>query len=222
MAPRPVLKTNVMARIQEESAAADGPVVTEQEQAPIPMYAGHEREGSPYKWMFAASVVLFLISGILSFYFYNKWQQTEDRLQLALASEQQYAQNLQTVNLQIQQQEQVLSILQDPDTRYVQLQGVEGHPEAAMQVFWHPQQQKVYVGALNLPAPPQGKQYQLWALDNGQPVDAGMIALDDTNFRLQQMKEIGTAQAFAVTLEPEGGSENPTLEQLIVMGEVQS
>jgi hypothetical protein len=30
----------------------------------------------------------------------------------------------------------------------------------------------------------------------------------------------GQTAAFAITLEPEGGSENPTLEQLYVLGQV--
>lgn len=90
-----------------------------------------------------------------------------------------------------------------------------------MMVYWNPDQQKVYVDAGQLPAPPAGKQYQLWALAGGQPVDAGMLQVNRQP-GLQQMKPVGAAQAFAVTLEPEGGSASPTLEQLYVMGEVQS
>jgi anti-sigma-K factor RskA len=170
--------------------------------------------------MFAASVALFLISGFLSFLFYNKWQQAEERLQLAVASEQRLAQNLNTVSLKSAQQQEALAILRDADFKSVRLQGVEAHPEVNVLVYWNPKRQQVYVDRINLPAPPAGKQYQLWALDKGKPVDAGMIALNGQTDVLQQMKAIGSAQAFAITLEPAGGSENPTLEQLMVMGEV--
>ncbi len=75
------------------------------------------------------------------------------------------------------------------------------------------------VAVENLPTPPTDKQYQLWALVDGKPVDAGMITdLED----LQAMKEMPEAQAFAITLEPKGGSVNPTLEQLYVIGNVKA
>jgi anti-sigma-K factor RskA len=34
------------------------------------------------------------------------------------------------------------------------------------------------------------------------------------------MKDIGQAQAFAITLEPAGGSASPTLNQMYVMGNI--
>jgi anti-sigma-K factor RskA len=34
------------------------------------------------------------------------------------------------------------------------------------------------------------------------------------------MKSIGKAQAFAVTLEPKGGSVNPTMDKMMVMGAI--
>ncbi|WP_350340234.1 anti-sigma factor [Paraflavitalea speifideaquila] len=49
------------------------------------------------------------------------------------------------------------------------------------------------------PAPaPAGRQYQLWALVDGKPVDAGML---DNCDGLCQLKNIQQAQAFAITLE---------------------
>jgi hypothetical protein len=35
-----------------------------------------------------------------------------------------------------------------------------------------------------------------------------------------QMKNIAGAQAFAITLEPKGGSQNPTMEKMYVMGKI--
>jgi anti-sigma-K factor RskA len=34
------------------------------------------------------------------------------------------------------------------------------------------------------------------------------------------MKSIGVAQTFAITLEPRGGSVSPTLEKLMVIGNI--
>ena len=40
----------------------------------------------------------------------------------------------------------------------------------------------------------------------------------DSAATVKEMKSIGAADAFAVTLEPTGGSVNPTLTEMVVMG----
>lgn len=217
--PRPALKNRVMDQIQAQTANT-----AEEEQPVRPLYPVNEREGSPYKWMFAASIALFLLSGFMSIRFYQNWQSAEARLQQALASEQTLARNYQTASYRLDQQEQILQVMRNPAYRTVRMQGVEAHPEANVLVYWNAQEQKVFVDAVQLPTPPAGKQYQLWALLDGKPIDAGLISMENGNATapMQPMKNIAAAQAFAVTLEPAGGSVNPTLEQLYVMGEVSS
>ena len=65
----------------------------------------------------------------------------------------------------------------------------------------------------------QENQYQLWAIIDGKPVDAGVF---DNNFKgLLKMKDVGTGAAtFAVTIEPRGGRQTPTLETMQVAGNV--
>ncbi|MBC5994448.1 anti-sigma factor [Pontibacter cellulosilyticus] len=219
--PKPEVKDNIMQRI-EAGAAPENQTLPGTE-APIhPLYTERTKEPSAYKWMFAASIVLFILSGLVSLYFYNKWQQAEDRLATVVASEQLLAQNFRNTSLQLQKQEETLSILRNPEFRPVVLQGVEAYPNASLMVYWNPREQKVYVDRVALPSPPAGKQYQLWALENGNPVNAGMIDFTNGEPSLQQMKNIGAAQAFAVTLEPEGGSTTPTLEELTVMGKIEA
>lgn len=67
----------------------------------------------------------------------------------------------------------------------------------------------VYLLINNMPQPPSQKQYQLWALLNGQPIDLGMIEVKEKTL-LYRMKNVQNAQAFAITVEPKGGSEKPT------------
>ena len=65
----------------------------------------------------------------------------------------------------------------------------------------------------------QENQYQLWAIIDGKPVDAGVF--DTSLAGLLKMKEIGNgAAAFAVTIEPRGGKASPTLETMQVVGNV--
>jgi len=78
---------------------------------------------------------------------------------------------------------------------------------------------RVYLDVQQLPSLPAGKQYQLWALDKGKPVDAGVLAANTAaGDSIQQMKNIASAQAFAMTVEPTGGSAGPTLATMTVIG----
>ena len=60
--------------------------------------------------------------------------------------------------------------------------------------------------------PPIGKDYQLWAIRGGQPVNLGVVRADASGFAVIPLEGVGdpkTTQAFAVSLEPKGGSPNP-------------
>nr|WP_246597223.1 anti-sigma factor [Pontibacter aydingkolensis] len=220
--PRPSLKNRILSQIESETPT-EQTFTSEKGNNVVPFSAPHTEEASPYKWMFAASIVLFLISGMLSYNFYTKWQQAEERLAAVSASEQLMAQNVQNTSLRTQQLQEAISILRDPSYQPVTLEGVAAHPGANMIVYWNSQKQEVYIDEIKLPVAPAGMQYQLWALDDGNPVDAGMIPLEaEKTAGLLKMKPIKSAQAFAVTLEPAGGSVNPTLEQLMVMGKVKA
>ncbi|MBD0333604.1 MAG: anti-sigma factor [Chitinophagaceae bacterium] len=120
-----------------------------------------------------------------------------------------------------QQQEQnqayaeMLAMLSS-DYKKINLTAVHGKPAASVQVFWSPKSKDVFIANISLPPPPSGRQYQLWAIVDGQPVDAGM--LKDIHQPAQKMKSFAKADAFAITLEKKGGSATPTLEAMYVMG----
>ena len=54
----------------------------------------------------------------------------------------------------------------------VVLNGTPKSPEALAKIFWMKNTGQVYIDPSNLPAVPEGKQYQLWAIVDGKPVDA--------------------------------------------------
>ncbi len=96
-------------------------------------------------------------------------------------------------------------------------------PKANMIVYWHVSGKHVMIDNSKMDLPPNDKnhQYQLWALVNGKPVDLGVFDVKtDTSRLLINMKDISSAQTFAVTLEKRGGSASPTMNQMIVAGNV--
>ena len=119
-------------------------------------------------------------------------------------------------NKKLSKTEQELAMIMDPSTKMVSLKGMEMAPTASAKVMWSTKDKSVYVHVASLPMPPAGMQYQLWAIVNGKPVDGGVFEYNLT--ALHTMKSFEEAQAFAITLEPEGGSKSPTLDKMYVLG----
>ncbi len=111
-----------------------------------------------------------------------------------------------------------LETIAKPDTRYIVLQGMGIAQGKEASLFWNEAQGKAYLSAGSLPPPPPGKQYQLWSIADDIPYDAGLLLPGVAN--LQSMNEVTKAQAFAITLEIEGGSPTPTLDQMVAMGAI--
>lgn len=121
------------------------------------------------------------------------------------------------VNSLQKQHQKVIADLSSQLNRKIILKGVEKFPRGSVTVYWNEKTNEVTLFINNLPKPPNGKQYQLWALKDGVPIDAGMI---DSNIdsAMQRMKDITGAQAFAITLEKLGGVPSPTVSEMYVMG----
>ena len=190
--------------------ASDGGAVVRQ--LPAAADAGRIR------WLVAASIALLLISGLGNYLLYNRLQKTENSLELAQAEQSRYATTQQAA---LNERDQQLGILRNQAFRSVELKGTPKAPDALARVYYNATTKAVYVDVRNLPELPEGKQYQLWALDNGQPVDAGMLNPATTiGDSIQQMKNIASAQAFAMTVEDIGGKPTPTMSTLTVIGNI--
>lgn len=158
-----------------------------------------------------AASVLFLISAAGNLFMMNT--QSSDKKQMALLAAETKQQNQ-----QMKRMNQKLDMFSNPDMQMVMLKGVEKHTDAKAMVFWDKKTKEVYLNAEKLPKAPEGMQYQLWAIEDGKPVSAGMYTEDkDSNIALAN---ISNAQAFAITLEKEGGSKVPTMENMFVMGAI--
>lgn len=95
----------------------------------------------------------------------------------------------------------------NPAMKMAALKGTPDSPKSYTTVFWDSTSHDVYLMVNNLPVPPGDMQYQLWAIENGQPVDLGMIA-DEHFIKKERLllkgKNAQNAQAFAITLEKKG------------------
>ncbi len=124
-----------------------------------------------------------------------------------------------TASDQLAQMQQDKERLQNPALKMAAMQGTANAPGALATVYWDTTSKDVYMLVNNLPTPASGKQYQLWALIDNKPLDLGVFEVRQ-NRLLVKMNNVQNAQAFAVTLEPKGGSASPTMESLTVLGKL--
>jgi len=199
-----------------------------------------------YKYAFAASVTLLIGSLVALYNMHNQLQESNTQLAVLSSQNQQISKavsfkdqqlinkddQLQRFNAQLAGssaqigkmigfKDKQLGIFKDTSYKLIRLKPTGKVPSANMTVAWSPAKKKVIIAmaALYMPKNDREHQYQLWALVGGKPVDLGVFdktASDTAD--MKEMKPIGSADAFAVTLEPRGGSVNPTMSELMVLG----
>lgn len=175
---------------------------------------------SIYPYLSAAASIVAVIGIALSVYFYNQWQETESRLSNIIAQNQTMAQQYNVVKNQMEQYAENVEVLRQPGIETVPMNGLDIAPEAQAFVHWNKKTNEVFLNAKKMPANELDSQYQLWAIVDGTPVDMGVFDVAGDMTSLLKMKTTGKASAFAVTLEPRGGSENPTMEKMYVIGQI--
>lgn len=170
-------------------------------------------------WSIAASWFVGLVFGGLAIYYRTQWKSSEQKLIALETQNKELADSYNLTKFGYEKATNQLSSLSDTSLKLVALKQLENKPFATAQVFWSKSKEDVYLSARYLPSAPQGKQYQLWAIVDGKPVDAGVVPSTGMP-ELFKMKNIGNASAFAITIEPLGGSVSPNLETMCVMGGV--
>ncbi|BAV09226.1 Anti-sigma-K factor rskA [Filimonas lacunae] len=164
----------------------------------------------PWKRITAACIILLAISVAFNYHYYNNYKQSNEKYEALLNDRN-------TLEASINVYKANMQLIESPATATIKMPGVAGKENSLATLYWNTQTKDVYIIANQLPQAPSGKQYQLWAIVNGKPVDAGVM---NCNEGLCKMKNIPTAEAFAITLEKEGGSSSPTLTEMYVLGKV--
>ncbi|HET9180886.1 MAG TPA: anti-sigma factor [Candidatus Angelobacter sp.] len=123
--------------------------------------------------------------------------------------------------LQVEQEraalaEEVMQMMHDPSLPRMTLVSAKSSPQPQVKTIYQPQRGHILLMANNLPQLPDDKVYELWLMPSsgGAPMPAGTFSPDQKGgaLMLHAMEDGGVeARAFAVTIEPRGGSRTPTM-----------
>jgi anti-sigma-K factor RskA len=169
-------------------------------------------------WALAAS---FLIAFLVSFV---AWRLDRRELTGLVGSNQQEASSAVKDNLELREKlkresartdelNQINAVLASGQWRVLTLAGQEPAPSASAKVYWDVKANRWVVSA-DLPPAPAGKAYQLWFVTSDAKISAGLINPDQNGHGFTVVRfpsNLTGLAAAAITLEPEGGSPQPTM-----------
>jgi anti-sigma-K factor RskA len=118
----------------------------------------------------------------------------------------------------LMQREATLNALMEPGVELYQLTA-SGDPEPGIQLFWNREKNVAIVHGFRLKPVPSGRAYQLWFIEDGKPVPSVTFKPEPSGHAKVEGVTVPTAgevSAAAITVEPEGGSTQPTSPILLV------
>jgi anti-sigma-K factor RskA len=195
--PSPLVRQRVLSQIRADHDDSTTPKV-------IPFKASQRNIWSSLGSLGAvAAVVLFVL---MLGYLFLLWRENR-----AMRQE---VQTLAQENQRIQKDLDLARMVQTRGTKLMELNGTAVAPGASAKVVYD-QTGHAMVMTNGLPAPPPGKEYQLWFIVADKPPMRGRTFSTDSHGKTMledQLPEVALKSAvIAVTLEPQGGSNSPTM-----------
>lgn len=168
----------------------------------------------------AAAVTLLLGIG----YQYTQLSETQNQVATVEKEKTNLQDTLVDLKLKNKQALTALTIVRDTKNTIITLGGQAVSPTSYAKIYWNKETEVVYVDASGLPEPPEGMVYQIWSLKLAPqltPTSIGLLSdFSANNEKIFAVEKTADAEAFGITLEPAGGSQTPTMEQLYALGKV--
>ncbi len=226
LTPDPAVKARLMARV-----AGDATPVATLAAVPPPAPARPARGPSVHDFFFGRALgfaVLLVLLG--AFGVWRLWQQTNDlRAQVAALEAQAIAlqsdvDRLQTTNetlwAELAARDETLAQYRQPGAVTVAIGDATGEYPAAVGTLTLIPDGGATLTVANLPPPPADSTYQAWLIVGGAPISAGTFAVDAAGQGRHLIADAapGNFEAVGVSLEPSGGSDQPTPGNIILFG----
>lgn len=209
------VKASIMAAIGEENQGATQKNTIKEEPKVIPL---PQTNAGMWKYLVAASVALAIVSSYMAYDYRIKWKSSSDAFTQLQAQNSQMAEQYNQVNNRLDGLVADIDVISSIDFKRVNMAAVDPAQSFEASVYWNAKTDEAYLNIQSLKTLTEEQQYQLWAIVDGKPVDMGVFNFDVAG--LLKMKNVQNASLFAVTIEPKGGSENPTMDLMQVAGAV--
>ena len=158
------------------------------------------------------------------FWMLKQNNELKESLRYTILQNSQLEDTIQSQSISLEEVNDVLGAIRNADYKSVPLPGhIPVAPQAYATVYFNNTTHTAYVDVLGLPEPPRGKVYQVWSLTLNPLTPSSIGLLSDfkaSDSKFFKIENIPTSEAFGITLEPAGGSESPTMDQLYALGTI--
>lgn len=116
----------------------------------------------------------------------------------------------------------VMDTISSPASQRFVLMKQDVHPPASGRVAYLAEKGSLLFQGANLEALPEGKTYELWLIPTGpdaKPIAAGIFKPDAAGYAQMMLPDMPkglTASKFGVTIEDDGGAEEPTMPIVLI------
>ena len=181
----------------------------------------NEKRSTPFLSYMGWAASILLAVGL--FWMYQQNQELKSNIEVVEKQNVDLEQQIADTDSSLEQTQELLNTLRDKNISVIPLGGQDVSPTSYAKAYWNKQEEKVFIDAKGLPEPPDGFVYQVWSLKLSPLTPTSMGLLEDfatDENKVFALNNPNDSEAFGITLEPAGGSESPTLEQLYTLGVV--
>ena len=169
-------------------------------------------EKNPSVWeRFQPLASLLGLIGLLIALYFNSNKLEEQK--------QNYEQVIKECNNEKTEQTKRLSILEGINASGNQIifaEATEKYPSTKLYFNHNPETQKNYIQVQQLPALADDQSYQLWSL-KGDNTPVPLDVFQNETGNIFEVRHVLDTDAYAITIEPKGGQDSPTLENLVAI-----
>ena len=163
------------------------------------------------RWLAIAATLLAVVAGGYAWSQYRQAAASQAAATQAQAQLSELQAQLSALQDQADVARRALDILSANDVARIDLKGQPAAPSSTGRAYWSPSRGLLF-SAVDLPALPEGRVYQLWYVTAAAPVSAALVTPDAAGrYTLITPAPAGvTPTAFAVTTQPAGGLPAPS------------
>jgi len=169
---------------------------------------GQNKENKTYPswmlWTFAISCL-----GLIAGYFWcnNKFNSLQNKYDKSVLVCDSIQQDLKT-------QVAILESLNDENNQIIKIKPTEKYPVTKLYFHNNPTSKKNFLQVQNLPPIAENQSFQLWSLKGDDP-PIPLNVFERTSVGVFEVDFVDQTNAYAITVEPKGGQDSPTLDNLI-------
>jgi len=215
IAPKPELKEKIFSTINKSEIDSESKIIKMKRRG---LFLKEENARVKF-YLYAATILLLLSVGTNAVLFTN-YNGAKNELAELRDSRRQIAAEFASLRDAHDDLSQQFALVTNPLVKQIDLNPTKENSEFNAKVYFNNDNGNVILNLAGLKALPKDQQYQLWALVDGNPVDLGTFDGGNRTSILKIMLRVEKPDAFAVTIEPYGGSKNPTLEQMVMLGKL--